>query len=144
MFAKNEAKRAKEKSFYPFSFFLSIFSFFLFVFCFLPRLFLPYVAFPRMSRERDSHLTTVLHRGGGTQLYGSGYPGRIVHTLCFVCLGSGYFFYRPTSSFLTSFFFFLSKEEPGEKVSLGCRKKQSRSHLGTSDTFASLSHSRRE
>lgn len=41
-------------------------------------------------------------------------------------------------------FFFLSKEEPGEKVSLGCRKKQSRSHLGTSDTFASLSHSRRE
>lgn len=70
MFAKNEAKRAKEKLFYPFSFFLSIFSFFLFVFCFLPRLFLPYVAFPRMSRERDSHLTTVLHRGGGTQLYG--------------------------------------------------------------------------
>lgn len=99
--------------------------------CFLPRLFLPsflpYVAFPRMSRERDSHLTTVFHRGGGTQLYG--YPGRIVHTLCFVCSGSGYFFYRPTSSLL--FFSSSSSEEPGEKVSLGCRKKQSRSHLGT-------------
>lgn len=35
-----------------------------------------------------------------------------------------------TDQLLLSFsFFFLSKEEPGEKVSLGCRKKQSRSHL---------------
>lgn len=146
MFAKNEAKRAKEKPFYPFSFFLSIFSFFLFVFCFLPRLFLPYVAFPRMSRERDSHLTTVLHRGGGTQLYGLvrvSWKDRS-HPLLRL-LGFGLLL-LPTNFFFPYFlfFFFLSKEEPGEKVSLGCRKKQSRSHLGTSDTFASLSHSRRE
>lgn len=106
--------------------FLSFSRFFLFPSSTIPS-FLPYVAFPRMSRERDSHLTTVFHRGGGTQLYG--YPGRIVHTLCFVCSGSGYFFYRPTSSLL--FFSSSSSEEPGEKVSLGCRKKQSRSHLGT-------------
>lgn len=127
IFAKNEAKRAKnEKSFYTFSFFLTIFSFF-FLFSSL--------TIPSLCR-----LSTNVSRKRFTSYHGV--TPRRRNTIIRVSPGILEGSFTPFASFawvrVTSFtdqlllsfsFFFLSKEEPGEKVSLGCRKKQSRSHL---------------
>lgn len=139
----NETRGEKETFLYLFlSSFLSIFLASFLDYSFLPS-FLPYVAFPRMSRERDSHLTTVFHRGGGTQLYGLrsvSWKDRSHPLLRLFGRARVTSFTDQLLLFLTFFFpSSSSNEEPGEKVSLGCRKKQSRSHLGiTSDTFAFL------
>lgn len=137
IFAKNE-----EREIFLYLFFLShdFFSFF----CFLPRLFLPYVAFPRMSRERDSHLTTVLHRGGGTQLYGLvrvSWKDRS-HPLLRL-LGFGLLL-LPTNFFFPFLFFFFPRKNLVRKCPSVVVKSNPDLISCTSDTFAFLSHSRRE